>query len=46
MFNFKQVFAFETIKIFGISDRICYQIGRDGNPDSQVMTGTKIWEKV
>ena len=31
MFNFKQLFAYETIKIFGIADRICDQTGGNGN---------------
>src|SRR5690606_11737216 len=32
MCNFKQLFAYETIKVFGGADRICDQTGRDGNP--------------
>lgn len=32
MFNFKQLFAYETIKVFGVADRICDQTGRDGHP--------------
>ena len=32
MFNFKQLFAYETIKVFEILDRICDQTGRNGDP--------------
>ena len=32
MFNFKQVFAYETIKVFRIADRICNQTEGDGDP--------------
>ncbi len=30
MFNFKQVFAYETIEVPGITDCICDQTGGDG----------------
>ena len=29
MLNFRQLFAYETIKIFGIADRICDQTSGD-----------------
>jgi len=32
MFNFKQVFAYETIEVHGIADRICDQTGGDWHP--------------
>ncbi|WP_244299582.1 hypothetical protein [Aquimarina algiphila] len=32
MFDFEQVFAYGTIKIFGIADCICNQTGGNGNP--------------
>ncbi len=31
MFNFKLLFADETIKIHRVADRICDQAGRDGH---------------
>lgn len=32
MFNFKQVFAYETIEVHRIADRICDQTSGDGDP--------------
>ena len=31
MFNFKELFAYETIKVFGVANYICDQTGGNGD---------------
>lgn len=46
MFNFKQLFAYETIKVFGVADRICDPTDRDRHRKMGVSEATFYnWKK-